>query len=161
MPRFSFVAAALIISAAALAQDAGKPAAPAQPPPNPEIIKQVLDYYYNGKARGPALLEFKACTKIDTTKDSPTKNECAEVATGPVKKNTVVQAWTLWYVPEGGDYDDITLQCRHQVQGRSTVDLPWNAGVRRHCTVSWVRTATPETSTKSDARARVSAEGFI
>ncbi|MBX7115416.1 MAG: hypothetical protein K1X64_13895 [Myxococcaceae bacterium] len=139
MPYIRSIVALLLISVTAAAQDGGKPAS-AEPPPNPEIIKQVLDYYYNGKARGPALLEFKACTKIDTAKDSPTKNECAEVATGPVKKNTAVQAWTLWYVPEGGNYEDISIQCLHQGQVRSTVDLTLNAAGRsrswRSCTMS-------------------------
>lgn len=140
MLRLVFIAVLSLVPALALAQDAGKPAAPVEPPPSPDAIKLVLDYYYNGKARGPALLDFKACLKIDTAKDSPTKNECAEVATAPVKKNTVVQAWTLWYVPEGGNYDDITIQCLHQGQVRSTVDLTLNAAGRsrswRSCTMS-------------------------
>ena len=84
----------------AAAQDAGKPAAekpaqPAAPPPPAEEIKRVLDYYYTGKDRGPALVELKACLKVDVAKDSPTKSECVEPVKGPVKKNTVVHAWAL------------------------------------------------------------------
>lgn len=114
-----WIAVVALCAQVAAAQDGG--AAPLPPPPA-DTIKQVLEYYLNGKARGPALLEVKPCLKVDG-KEGPTKNECVEPVMGPVKKNTTVHAWTLWYVPEGGDYDDISVQYVHEGVVRSTIDL--------------------------------------
>jgi hypothetical protein len=114
-------AVGLLCAQVAAAQDGGV-VTPPLPPPPAEVIKQVLEYYLNGKDRGPALLEVKPCLKVDS-KEGPTRFECLEPVTGPVKKNTTVHAWTLWYVPEGGNYDDISVQYLHEGVVRSTIDL--------------------------------------
>lgn len=111
--------AAVALSTAALAQDA---AAPAPPPPADEI-KRVMEYQENGKDRGPALLEVIPCTKVDNTKGSATANTCIEPVTGPVKKGTTVFAWTLWFCPKDGNYEDVAIQFLHEGQVRSTVDV--------------------------------------
>ncbi len=110
------ITAALAVSSIAAAQDAGTAvaAAPAQPPPPADEVRRVLDYYYNGKDRGPTLLELKACLKVDSGKDSPTKFECIEPVTGPVKVGTQVHAWVSSFVPKGGSYDDVSLQFLHE-----------------------------------------------
>lgn len=114
---------AVLMSAVALAQDAGTAAAPdTRPPPPGDEIKRVLDYYYNGKDRGPALVELKACLKVDSGK-GPTQHECIEPVTGNVKKDTTVHGWTMWYLPEGASYDDVVLQFLHNNDVRSTVDV--------------------------------------
>ena len=116
---------AVLFASLAHAQDAGS-AAPAdtRPPPPADEIKHVLDYYYNGKARGPALVELKACLKVDSaSKDPATKNECIEPVSGPVKKDTTVHGWTMWYLPEGANYDDVSLQFIYGTDVRSTVDV--------------------------------------
>jgi hypothetical protein len=106
---------------------AEKPAQPAQPPPPADEIKRVLDYYYYGKDRGPALVELKACLKVDSVgKDANSKNECIEPVTGTVKKDTTVHGWTMWYLPEGANYDTVSMQFLHGDDVRSTVDLKLN-----------------------------------
>ncbi len=109
MSRFA-VAAVIALSFRAFAQDGGAAAKPAEPPPPADEIKRVLDYYYNGKDRGPALVELKACLKVDGTRGSPTANECTEEVKGPVKVNTLIHGWTSWYVPKGASYDDVRLK---------------------------------------------------
>jgi hypothetical protein len=114
----------LLGSSLAAAQDAGTP----QPPPPPaDEIKRVLDYYYNGKDRGPALVELKACLKVDSAKGSPTSNECLEEVKGPVKRDTTIHGWSLWYLPEGANYDNVSLQFVFGDEVRSTIDLKLNS----------------------------------
>ena len=114
--------AVLLGSSMAAAEDAGTPA---QPPPPADEIKRVLDYYYNGKDRGPALVELKACLKVDSMGkgDPTTKNECLETVSGPVKKDTTVHGWTMWYLPEGANYENVSLQFVFENDVRSTIDL--------------------------------------
>lgn len=100
------------------------------PAPTPEELKKVIRYYFSGKDQGPILVDFKACTKVDTGKDSPTKSECLETISGPVKKGTNVHAWTMWLVPEGGSYDDLSIQFIHEGQVRTTTDIPLTASLR-------------------------------
>ncbi len=115
--------AVVALSVRAFAQDAGAPAAPAQPPPPADEIRRVLDYYYNGKDRGPALIDLKACLKVDGTKGSPTLNECTDEVKGTVKLNAMLHGWTAWYVPKGASYDDVTLVFLHDGQVRQTLDI--------------------------------------
>lgn len=130
---------AFLTSVLAVAQtpskDAGVPvnkeaaAAPAdtKPPPSGDEVRRVLDYYYNGKDRGPALVDLKPCLKVDSVgKDNNSKNECAEFVTGPVKKDTTVHGWSYWYLPEGANYDDVVMQFLHNNDVRTTVDLKLN-----------------------------------
>lgn len=123
-------AAVFFISTSALAQDAGAPAAPAQPPPPADEVRRVLDYYFNGKDRGPTLVELKACLKVDSAKDSPTRFDCVEEVKGPVKVNTTVHGWTMWFLPKGANYDDVTLQFAHEGTVRSTVDVKLDTEMR-------------------------------
>jgi hypothetical protein len=117
----------LLVASVAFGEEAAPPAAPAQPPPPADEIKRVLDYYYNGKDRGPALVELKACLKVDSSGgNAPTKNECLEPVTGPVKKDTPVNAWTMWYLPEGANYENVVVQFLFGNDVRSTVDLKLN-----------------------------------
>lgn len=115
---------AAVASSIALAQEAAPaPATPAEPPPPADEIKRVMDYQEHGKDRGPALLDLVACTKVDNTKGSDTVNTCIEPVSGPVKKGTTVFAWTLWFCPKGGKYEDVMIQFVHEGQVRSTVDV--------------------------------------
>lgn len=92
-------------------------------PPTADEIKRVLDYQDNGKDKGPVLLELIPCLKVDTSKGSATQYNCIETISGPIKKNTTVNAWTSWFCPKGGSYEDITVQFLHEGQVRQTVDL--------------------------------------
>ncbi len=127
MLRFT-VAACLLASAVAVAQDAGA-AAPLPPPPADEV-RRVLDFYFNGKDRGPVLVELKACLKVDQTKDSATKFECLEEVKGPVKVNTTVHGWMTWFLPKGSLYEDVTMQFAHEGTVRSTIDVKLDQEMR-------------------------------
>jgi hypothetical protein len=122
------VSVSLLLAGLAFGQDAGTPAAPPAPPPAADEIKRVLDYYYNGKDRGPALVELKACLKVDSMgKDPVMKNECLEPVTGTVKKDTTVHGWTYWYLPEGANYDNVSIQFVYGDEVRSTTDIKLNS----------------------------------
>ncbi len=123
------VAAIVLLGTQALAQDAGA-LVPALPPPPAAEVRRVLDYYYNGKDRGPVLVELKACLKVDGTRDSPTRFECLEEVKGPVKVNTPIHGWTMWLLPKGANYDDVTLQFAHEGTVRSTIDMKLDTEMR-------------------------------
>lgn len=115
----------------AAAPDAGLAAAapaPAAAAPSAEEIKRVLDYHESGKDLGPVLLDLVACLKVDFTKNSPTIYTCLEPVKGPVKKGAVITAWTSWFCPKGGSYDDLFVQFVHEGVVRSTLDLKVEGG---------------------------------
>ncbi|MGQ0503983.1 MAG: hypothetical protein ACT4TC_01550 [Myxococcaceae bacterium] len=114
------------------APDAGSATAPAAKVETPTAaeLKKVITYYYQGKDQGPILVELKPCQKMESARTGATKSECLETVSGPVKKGTVINAWTLWMVPDGGKYDDVFLQFVHEGQVRSTVDIKLDAAFR-------------------------------
>lgn len=100
------------------------------PAPTTEELKKVIRYYYEGKSLGPILIEVKACTRIDFDKSSPTKHECLEEVKSPVARGTHVHAWTLWTVPEGGQYDDAAIQYVHEGTVKASIDLNLTPSLR-------------------------------
>jgi hypothetical protein len=116
------VVAALVCATAAPGQDAGVRATPVAVPTADEL-RRVLDYQEHGKDRGPVLLDLMPCLKVDTTKGSSTQYNCLEVVSGPIKKGTVVNAWTSWFCPKGGAYDDLAIQFVHEGVVRQTIDV--------------------------------------
>lgn len=98
--------------------------------PSKEELKKVIRYYYEGKSLGPILLEVKACTRVDFDKNSPTKHECVEEVKSPIAKGSHVHAWTLWTVPEGGQYDDAAIQYLHEGTVKASIDLNLTAALR-------------------------------
>lgn len=126
MIRRSLFAAVLSLSTLAFAQDDAGVATPAYegPPPTAEMIKKVLEYQERGAPAGPVLLDLVPCTKVDTTKGSPTQFHCIEPVGDSVKKNTTVFAWLQWLCPKDGKYEDISIQFLHEGQVRKTVDNP-------------------------------------
>lgn len=120
--RFCVIAWVLVMSNAAHAEDV--------PAPSPQEIRKVSKYYYEGKAQGPILVDLKACTKIDFDKGSPTQNECVEEVKDTVPKGTQVHAWTLWLVPEGGQYDDAALEYVYEGEVRASIHLNLTSALR-------------------------------
>jgi hypothetical protein len=100
------------------------------PRPTGEEAKRVTDYYFYGRDKGPLMIQLVPCLKVDTNKDSPTKNECIEPIKGPVKKGQALHAWTMWLSPDGGAYDDVFVQFLHEDQVRTTVDVKLDRGFR-------------------------------
>jgi hypothetical protein len=114
--------AAMLAAAVALAE------APSPVAPSAEEVKRVLDYHEHGKELGPVLLELVACLKVDTDRASPTVYSCLQPVSGPVKKGTQVNAWTAWFSPKGGVYDDVAIQFVHEGVVRTTQDLKVEGG---------------------------------
>ncbi len=111
-------------SAWAQAENAAQAAAPAMKPiPPADELKRALDYLEAGKESGPALLDVIPCLKVDQTKGSPTMFTCLEPVTGPLKKGATVQAWTHWFCPKDGKYEDVTIQFLLDGEVRSTNDV--------------------------------------
>jgi hypothetical protein len=119
MKSWSAAVAAMVLGAAPLTRADDAPA----PPPSADEIKRVLDYQDNGKERGPALLDLVACMHIDTERGSPTAFTCVEPVTAPVKKGTSVMAWTQWFCPKGGKYEDLTVKYLLEGETRTTIDV--------------------------------------
>jgi hypothetical protein len=111
----------LTLSSSAWAQDSAA-GAQLQPPPADEL-KRAIDYLENGKDSGPVLLDLIPCSKVDQAKGSSTLFTCLEPVSGAVKKGTTVQAWTQWFCPRGGKYEDITIQSSFEGEVRNTSDV--------------------------------------
>jgi hypothetical protein len=119
---------ALPLAALLAAAPDGGTLPPPAPAPTADEIKRVLDYHEAGKDLGPVLLDLVACLKVDTAKNSPSIYNCVEPVSGPVKKGTAVSAWTSWFSPKGGVYDDLAIQFAHEGLVRTTQDLKVEGG---------------------------------
>lgn len=75
--------------------------------PTAKMIKEVVDYYYNGQAAGPILTEAKLCKAV---KDY----ECTEaIDPAKVKKGQTINVWMRFLVPKGASYDDILVEYKY------------------------------------------------
>ena len=99
--------------------------------PTAKQAKSVTDYFFNGKSKGPMLLEFTPCLEVETRKDHKLKFECTKTAKATLKKGTKITAWTSWLVPKEGLYDDIMIQFVHDGMVRRTLDIKLNEGIRK------------------------------
>lgn len=121
--RKMMTSAVLLSASLAFAEDAVVPAKPAAPPPTADEIKRVMEYQDNGKDRGPALLDVIMCTKVDQAKGSETIYTCIEPLAGAHKKDTTINAWMQFFVPKGGEYEDLKIQWLHGSEVRETKDF--------------------------------------
>ena len=99
--------------------------------PTSKEISKVMDYYYGGKKKGPILLKLTPCLSVNQDKKSPKRFECNKTAGGTVAKGTTVSAWTSWFVPKNGSYDDIMIQFLHNGMVRTTKDILLTGGTRK------------------------------
>ncbi len=121
--RRMMMPAVLVSASLTFAQDPAAPAKPAAPPPTADEIKRVMDYQDNGKDRGPALLDVIMCSKVDQAKGSETIYTCIEPLAGPLKKDTLINAWLQFFVPKGGEYEDLKVQWLYGSEVRETKDF--------------------------------------
>jgi len=76
--------------------------------PTAKMIKEVVDYYYNGQEEGPILTEAKLCKGIE-------KFECTEMINPEsVTKGETINVWMRFLVPKGTSYDDILVEFKHE-----------------------------------------------
>ena len=76
--------------------------------PEASIVKEVVDYFYNGQKEGPILTESKICKTVNNL-------NCDE----PFDLNAVpagqsVKVWMQFFVPKGAVYDDIFVEYKHE-----------------------------------------------
>lgn len=76
--------------------------------PTAKMVKEVVDYYYNGQKEGPILTEAKLCKAV--------KNyECTETFNPEnVTKGETINVWMRFFVPKGASYDDILVEYKHE-----------------------------------------------
>jgi hypothetical protein len=82
---------------------------PTPPPaPTPAEVKKVADYYVNGAAGGPILLELIPCKK--TGKNDAGKLTCEDpIVGGKAKKGDQLIAFMRWFAPKGSSYNDLKV----------------------------------------------------
>ena len=76
--------------------------------PTAKMVREVVDYYYNGQKDGPILTEAKLCKGV--------KNyECTETLDPKnVAKGETINVWMRFLVPKGVNYDDILVEYKHE-----------------------------------------------
>ncbi len=76
--------------------------------PKASVVKEVVDYFYNGQEEGPILVESKLCKTIKSL-------NCEEVMDSKViSMGEPVKVWAQFFVPQGGIYDDIFVEYKHE-----------------------------------------------
>jgi len=80
--------------------------------PTAQMVKEVVDYYYEGQKDGPILIDAKLCKDIK-------EFECGEpVDPSRFAVGETINVWMRFFVPKGGQYDDILVEYRHE-------GIPW------------------------------------
>ncbi len=76
--------------------------------PEASVVKEVVDYFYNGQEEGPILVESKLCKTIKSL-------NCEEVMdSNVISMGEPVKVWAQFFVPKGGVYDDIFVEYKHE-----------------------------------------------
>lgn len=100
----------------------------AQNKPTAAEAKKVLDYYYQGEAHGPVLVEVKICQEI--SKEEGNKNNCGNELTGPVEKGKPVYVWMIFMVPSKSEKQGIIVQYLHKGIARNVREMSVSRGFR-------------------------------
>jgi hypothetical protein len=127
---------AMTCATSAFAQEAAPaPALPTPPQPSADEIRRVTQYYLNGVAGGPVLLDFLLCTKV--VKGADSKLICESEYGATAKKGDAVSAFLRFFAPKGGKYEDLRVKFVHNGELRKMDDLT--------VTESWTGSATYKT----------------
>ncbi len=81
--------------------------------PAPEVVKQVVDFYFNGQDQGVVLAQTKLCDNVYAKGDN--NNECmAERANSTLTRGQETNVWMLFMVPDKVEPQSILLQLNHR-----------------------------------------------
>lgn len=81
--------------------------------PTSNMVKEVVDYYYNGQTEGPILTDAKTCMSVKSLScDEPADPEA-------FISGEVIRVWMQFFVPKGGTYDDIFVEYKHEGMPRN------------------------------------------
>jgi len=76
--------------------------------PTAKMVKEVVDYYYNGQEEGPILTEATLCKGVKNL-------QCTEMITADrVTIGETINVWMNFFVPKGASYDDILVEYQHE-----------------------------------------------
>ncbi len=81
--------------------------------PSPEVVKQVVDFYFHGQEQGVVLAQTKLCDNVYTKGDN--NNECmAERANTTLTRGEETNLWMLFMVPNKVQPQSIMVQLNHR-----------------------------------------------
>lgn len=76
--------------------------------PDADMVKEVIDYYYQGQEQGPILMEAKICKTVEAL-------ECVEgIEPSSFPLGETIKVWMRFLVPKGATYDDILVEYRYE-----------------------------------------------
>jgi hypothetical protein len=76
--------------------------------PTSKMVKEVVDYYYDGQTDGPILTDAKVCKTVKSLICEEPADPQAFVAGEPAR------IWMQFFVPKGATYDDIIVEYKHE-----------------------------------------------
>ena len=76
--------------------------------PPAKMVKEVVDYFYEGQAEGPILTDAKLCKTVKSLSCEEPADPKAFTAGEPVR------IWMQFFVPKGASYDDIIVEYKHE-----------------------------------------------
>jgi hypothetical protein len=76
--------------------------------PTSKMVKEVVDYFYNGQTEGPILADAKMCKTVKSLSCEEPADPKAFTLGEPIK------IWMQFFVPKGGTYDDIFVEYKHE-----------------------------------------------
>ena len=76
--------------------------------PPAKMVKEVVDYFYEGQTEGPILTDAKLCKTVKSFICEEPADPKAFTAGEPVR------TWMQFFVPKGASYDDIVVEYKHE-----------------------------------------------
>ena len=75
--------------------------------PSAKMVKEVVDYFYDGQTEGPILTDAKLCNTVKSFICEEPADPKAFTAGEPIR------TWMQFFVPKGASYDDIIVEYKH------------------------------------------------
>jgi hypothetical protein len=76
--------------------------------PTSKMVKEVVDYFYDGQTEGPILTDAKMCKSVKSLICEEPADPKAFISGESIK------IWMQFFVPKGAFYDDIMLEYKHE-----------------------------------------------
>ena len=76
--------------------------------PTSKMVKEVVDYFYDGQTDGPILTDARICRTVKSLNCEEPADPQAFAAGEPAR------IWMQFFVPKGAAYDDIIVEYKHE-----------------------------------------------
>jgi hypothetical protein len=76
--------------------------------PTSKMVKEVVDYFYEGQTAGPILTDASICKTVKSLDCEEPADPKAFTLGEPIK------IWMQFFVPKGATYDDIMVEYKHE-----------------------------------------------